>query len=352
MAVLQYKCPNCGAPLEFKADSQNFGCEYCMSSFSEQEIKDICRENESTDLSQNEVSPTEQREFANQTNLYTCDSCGAEIIADENTAASFCCYCHNPVVLSGRLSGDYRPDKVLPFKIDKDTAISKFKKWSGAKFFVPKEFKSEQQLEKMTGLYVPFWLADCNMETYADGIGKEIHTWSDSDYNYTRTKEYEFVRKAKIKFKGLPADGASKIPDELMQTIEPFDYSGMKDFSMSYLSGFLAEKYDVDKAGVFPTIKGRAETGAKKFIDDSLQYTSVSYHKRDYRVMGTEWKYALMPVWFMNFNYNGESYSFAMNGQSGKFAGRLPLNKTKLAFCSLLITAVIIILGIIGGALL
>ena len=42
-------------------------------------------------------------------------------------------------------------------------------------------------------------------------------------------------------------------------------------------------------------------------------------------------KYALYPVWLLNTSYKGEKYTFAMNGQTGKFIGNLPVDNGKLA---------------------
>lgn len=352
MEAVQYKCPNCGGELQFKPDKQAFGCDYCLSSFTEEEIKQVCAKTENSIPTDEQQQA--QEEFNQHTNVYHCASCGAEIISEENQTATFCYYCHEPVILSGRLSGDYKPGKVIGFKLTRDNAISSFKKWCGKRWFIPKDFKSDQQLEKMTGLYVPFWIADCDMKSDFHAIGKKVRTWTSGDYRYKETKEYDVIRKADIFTNGIPADGESKIDDLLMEAIEPFNYDDVKDFSMSYLSGFFADKYDVDKAAVFPRVKVRAETAAKKVINDSVTgYTVVSNRSENYRILNTNWQYMMLPVWFMTYKYKGEIYSFAVNGQTGKLAGTPPLDKLKLRLFSLgigVLTAVII--GIIMGGVL
>lgn len=349
MEAVQYKCPNCGGELQFKPDKQNFGCDYCMSSFTEDEIKQVCAKAENSIPTDAEIQA--QNDFTAHTNCYHCGSCGAEIIAEDNQTATFCYYCHEPVILSGRLSGDYMPSKVIGFKLTRDNAVAAFKKWCGNRWFLPKDFNTDQQLEKMTGLYVPFWIADCDIKADFQAVGKQVRSWSSGDYRYTETKEYDVLRKANVFTDGIPADGDSKIEDQLMEAIEPFDYGEVKNFSMSYLSGFFANKYDVDKAAVFPRVKTRAENAAKKVIKDSIgSYSSVSTRYESYRIMNTEWEYMMMPVWFMTYKYNGEMYSFAVNGQTGKLAGTPPLNKLKLRLFSAgfgLATALIAF--IIGG---
>ena len=202
----------------------------------------------------------------------------------------------------------------------------------------------------MTGLYVPFWLADCNLDADVHALGKQISTWTSGSYRYTRTKEYDVYRHAKIDFDGIPADGASKINDGLMEAIEPFDYTKLEPFSMSYLSGFFADKYDVDKAGVFQRIRNRAVSGSEQIVRGSMTgYDSVTPTASNYNILETQWQYILLPVWFMTFNFKQKQYSFAINGQSGKLAGIPPLSAARVAaFASALFAVVTGLFGIAG----
>lgn len=344
MDTIQYKCPNCGGPLEYKADRQKFACDYCQSEYTDREVKQLFQSNENIDLSQNIDESSD--EFTSG-NLYICDNCGAEIMADTETAATFCIYCHSPVMLKGRLSGEYRPKSVIPFKLGKEEALKIFKDTMGKKKFLPSDFLTQNTLDKMTGLYVPFWLADCKTDTSMNATGKKIRSWTSGSYSYTETKEYAVVRAASLSFEGVPADGASKIDDDLMDALEPFDYSEMKPFSMSYLSGFLADRYDVDKAGVFPRIREKVDTAGRSMIDESIQgYDSVIVSNFSSNIMKTDWNYALLPVWFMTYRYNGKLYEFAVNGQSGKMAGIPPLSVRKLFLFGL---GLFILLAVIFG---
>lgn len=344
----QYKCPNCSAELVFSPETQQLNCEYCRSSFTVEQIREIYAEIEAEPQNPNGQENT--TEFESHTNLYTCSSCGAEIMADDETTATFCYYCHNPIILSGRLTGDYKPDKVIGFKIPREQAVTSFKSWCRNKSYIPRDFKSEQQLEKMTGLYVPFWVTDCDVSADFHAIGKKVRHWTSGNYRYTETQEYSIIRNAKIFTKGIPADGESKIEDALMEAIEPFDYNDLKDFSMSYFSGFFADKYDVDKAGVFPRIKERATIAGKKIIHESIgSYSSMNVQNESYNINKTKWQYIMLPVWFMTYNYKGQIYEFAINGQTGKLAGTPPLDKKKLAFHSILLGIVIMLIVFMGG---
>ena len=348
-SMQQYKCPNCNADLRFHPKKQGFACDYCGSFFTPEECKAA---NEAM-----EKQAAEQAEkidaFADGNNLYTCPSCGAELITDANTSATECYYCHNAVVLKGRVSGEYRPSKVIPFKITKDEAHQMSKDWCKKRRFLPKEFTSEAQLLHMQGVYVPFWVANCDVHGTMRAVCKRVHSWTSGDYRYTETKEYDVFRDAAIHFDGIPADGSSKIEDQLMEAIKPFDYSGAVDFEMAYLSGFLSDKYDMNKGQVFPRVRNRAVNGSDQLLRSSMNgYDGIRVTQSDMQVLRTDWQYMLLPVWFMNFQYRGMEYGFAINGQTGRQAGTPPLDSKKLTRLCVLIAGICVLLGALIGGLL
>lgn len=346
-----YKCPNCDAELVFDPQSQQVNCLYCRSTFTMEHIKELYGDIvPPTEPVQENTSADDNDSHAN---LYHCSTCGADIIADAETTATFCYYCHNPVILAGRLTGGYKPSKIIGFQITKEQAVSAFRTWCGSKKFIPSDFKSDRQLEKMTGLYVPFWVADCQVRADYRAIGKKIRRWSSGSYRYTETSEYSVERCADIIAKGIPADGESKIEDLLMESIEPYDYSALKDFSMAYFSGFYADKYDVDKAGVFPRIRERASEAGKSVIMESVGgYSVMNVQNESYNIAKTDWQYIMLPVWFMTYQYKGKMYEFAINGQTGKLAGTPPLDKKKLLRFSAIIGAAIAFIIFLGGQML
>lgn len=348
MDASQYKCPNCGAELVFDPSTQQINCEFCRSEFTVEKIKEIYAAIEPD-------SPEEtalKKDFESHTNLYHCSTCGAEIMAEDDTTATFCYYCHSPVILSGRLTGDFKPSKIIGFHIEREQAVQSFKNWCGKKKFIPSDFKSQQQLEKMTGLYVPFWVTDCDVTADFHAIGKRIRSWSSGSYRYTEIKEYSVERVAEIRAEGVPADGQSKIEDILMESIEPFDYTALKPFDMSYFSGFFADKYDVDKAAVFPRIRDRVTQASRNIINNSVSgYSSVSVRNQSYNINKTKWDYIMLPVWFMTYRYKDKIYEFAINGQTGKLAGTPPLDKKRLALSSVIFGAIIAAVTFLGGQL-
>ena len=361
--VTQFKCPNCSAELTFNPDKQNFGCEYCRGEFTEKQLLEFQKkmEEEEARLEQSEIktpevqtsaTAEEEEEFAKGTNLYSCPSCGAEIVSDANTAATFCYYCHNPVILKGRVEGRFRPSDVLPFRLSKEKATEVFNNFAKKKWFIPRDLVSSKQIEKMTGLYVPFWVADADTNIDMSAVGKKVRTWTRGDTEYTETSRFRVERNVDIKYTGVPADGSQKIEDALMEAIEPFDYKDVKPFQMSYLSGFLADKYDVDKDKLYPRIEQRIKSNNESVVNSSVTgYTALEAKRTVNNVRSVSWKYMLLPVWFMTFKYKDRVWEYAINGQTGKVAGELPISKPKLLSFAGIIAAVVTVLGYIGGLL-
>ena len=265
--VLEYKCPCCNAGLSFAPGVQQLKCEYCDNTF---ELDTVRAYNESETPKDDaflwENPQTEEWSEADQQTMraFQCPSCGGEIVTDETTAATFCPFCDNPTIMPSRLTGGLKPDAVLPFQKTKEEAQAAFLKLCKGKKLLPKGFTSQQRIEKITGMYVPFWLYDCSAEYDGSFKATRIHAWSDSRYHYTRTDHYLVRRRARASFSGIPMDGSSKMEDVFMEAIEPYDYSELVDFDTAYLSGYLADKYDVDKEQSRTRIEERAKNTAKE----------------------------------------------------------------------------------------
>ena len=328
--VQEYKCPCCGAGLKFDEGTTNMTCEYCDNSFELETVKafnEAYEQKDTTDF-QWETQSSQQytEEEAATMRSFICQSCGGVLVTEENTAATFCPYCENPAILPERLSDTVRPDAIIPFQKTKEDAKDAFLSLCKGKRLLPKGFTDEQRVEKITGLYIPFWLYDCSGTFDGQYKATRVHHWSDSTYNYTRTEHYLLTRSVSANFEAIPMDGATKIDNTIMESIEPFDYSQMVDFNTAYLSGFLADKYDVEANQGH----SRVEQRVNETLNDSLSGTFVGFASviptsKQLQVSHGKAKYVLLPVWMLHSNYKGKSYLFAMNGQTGKMTGTFPI---------------------------
>ncbi|MDR0904524.1 MAG: hypothetical protein LBM59_07820 [Ruminococcus sp.] len=343
------KCPNCGAELRFSPEKQKMLCDYCASEFTTEELAEADKpitEAAAAPAKSEEQEDREKREFAEATRVYVCNNCGASIISDENTAAAECYYCHNPVTLSGRVSGEFRPARLIPFKLTRPEAEDVFKKFIKKKWFVPASFRSEKQLEKIVGLYTPFWLTDCKTNATVSADAKIIHTHTSGDYTVTNTKVFDCDRAAYMNFEKIPADGSKKLNDDFIDAVEPFDYKELTEFNMNYLAGFMADKYDVPKTDILERIKSRVLGAATEVLKDDIKgFTTVSITHQSVNLIRTDWEYVMLPLWFMTYIYKGKIYEFAVNGQTGKIAGLPPMSGGKFAAALAIIFFVILLIG-------
>ena len=329
-SVLEFKCPCCNAPLIYGGEMQQLKCEYCDNSF-DLDILRACQESEQPEISaeiqwDGKSSQQWSKDDKAQLQIYLCDACGGQLISDDHTAATFCPYCGNPAILPSRLTGGLKPDGVIPFKTTKEDAKAAFMKLCGGKPLLPKFFTEEQQLEKITGIYVPFWLYDCNADFNGSYKATRIHSWSDSRYIYTKTDHFLLRRQAEAAYSGIPMDGSSKMEDAFMESIEPYWYEDLVDFEMAYLSGYLADKYDVESSSGEDRIRQRVETSLNDHVQSSFWgYSTVIPTSRNIQINHGNAKYVLLPVWMLNTKYKDKTYTFAMNGQTGKMTGSFPI---------------------------
>jgi DNA-directed RNA polymerase subunit RPC12/RpoP len=339
MTTVSYKCPNCGGGLQFNPELQKSKCEYCLSEFSGAELDEIS-------------SNTEKDGDHSNLKGYVCNSCGAEVVTEETTSATFCYYCHNPVLLTGRLTGEFKPTKIIPFTYDKDKAVASLLSWVKSKWFVPKEFYSTSQLEKITGVYVPYWMADVKADIDYSGVGTNIRIWRTGNTEYTEHREYRIQRQGVIEVDNIHEIALRKINKGLLDSISPYDESKAVDFSMSYLSGFFAEKYDIQKDEVQPSIEDRAAEYASTLVNETIgSYNRRSIDRSDVNISIKGWNYTLLPAWILTYIYNGKTYIYAVNGQTGKSYGELPVDRKKLGMTSGIIAAALFAFAIVGGLL-
>jgi len=343
--LIEYKCPCCSGKLEFDSGTQKMKCPFCDSEFDVETVQQYNDElNENSQDSMNWESQAGSEWQGNELEgmkVYTCQSCGGEVIAEETTGATHCPYCDNPIVMTGSFSGDLRPDFVIPFKLDKEKAKASLMKHLDGKVLLPKIFRSQNHIDEIKGIYVPVWLFNSDVD--ADIHYKaEIHRrWSDNNYRYTEKSYFSVKRSGKIAFELIPVDGSEKMPDDLMESIEPFDFKDAVDFKTAYLSGYLADKYDVTaEQSVERANKRIKESTEDAFRSTVRGYDAVHRQNGNIRLYNSKFKYALYPVWILNTSWNGKKFTFAMNGQTGKFVGNLPADNVKATACFLGATAV------------
>lgn len=355
--VTNYQCPACTGPLHYSAKSGKLECDYCDSSFDVAEIEALYARKEAEAAAAKHAADAKaeaaqaakaeaaeaaaasggwdtsdlSRDWgaeADGLRVYSCPSCGAELICDRSTAATACPYCGNPAIVPGQFSGALRPDYILPFRLSKDDAVQALRAHYKGKPFLPRSFTSANHIEQIQGVYVPFWLFDGGAEGAASYRASNTNVYETGDYEITETRHYHVVRAGSLAFEKIPVDASSKMPDDHMDSIEPFDYAQLRPFSTAYLPGYLADKYDV----TIDDSRDRADTRCRETLAQALRDTVTGYgacvtEREDIALRRGKVHYALLPVWMLSTKWNGQDFLFAMNGQTGKLVGDLPTDR-------------------------
>ena len=344
--IIEYQCPACGGALMFDIISQKLKCTYCDGEFDVDNMqKKDYHLNEDGAEETPWVNTGGEWSEPEQTGMFVfrCRSCGGEIIANDTEATASCPFCGSTIVMAGRLSGTLKPDYIIPFKFDKAAAKEKYYSHLKGKLLSPRKFRYKNHIDEIKGVYVPFWLYDSDIRIDAVLKAKKVRKWSDEIFDYTETSTYYLNRGAEMTFEHIPCDGSVRINDELMESIEPYDFSEAVPFRTAYLAGFLADKYDRDDVRCAGRAASRVfesavtqimRTVAPDYEDVDRPAESSSAHNipfADVKITSGSVKYALYPVWLLNTTYKGIKYTFAMNGQTGKFVGDLPQDRVKTA---------------------
>lgn len=381
------KCPNCGSNLKFNPEIQKLGCDFCGASFDpslfNSAVDELVKENTApvserqpvhaqpeaaaqqpqqyqqpqeeivTEVSE-AIGPSEQASQTAPSHMeeqveFVCNSCGARVVTDKNTSATFCAFCGSPALVGQRLTNEFKPQYMIPFKVSREKAEKAFMKWAGGGKWTPFGFVSKKNITKLTGLYVPFWLFNIKAHIDIEASAQDISYSGE----YRTTKYYQVTRKGDVEWKNIPLDGETRIDDKLMEAIEPFNFEKLIPYDYDYIPGFYADRYDQDAQALAKRATDRGISGMDDIIKTSIgkKYDTHKITKNQSMITSMAAHYALLPVWFMAYKYHNKMYYFAMNGQTGEVAGKVPVStvkKTGFFFIALAIAAVIarLILGI------
>ncbi len=334
MATLSnYKCPSCGAPLQFSAEGGNLHCNSCGNDYSVESIEALLHAEEHTSESFDwgNYKASLETQTMEDTVTYVCKACGAEVVTTPTTVATHCPYCDNEIVIDDRLDGGLRPNGIIPFAVDKARLKEIVADFYKDKKLLPKNYFSDAKLEEILGVYVPFWLFDCTMDGTMTFDANSVRVWVAGDYEFTETKTWRLIRSGDLSFRKVPVDASIKMDDALMDSLEPFDYKAMVPFQGAYLAGFLADRFDADPDLCLPRATSRMNRSVEEVLG-SYQTDGVSGVRLRNNAMAlrdTAVHYVLLPVYLINCKYGGKSYQYAVNGQTGKIVGTLPISRSR-----------------------
>ena len=328
----KYNCKNCGAELYWDSNAECLKCEYCdheyqVSEFETmQEAKKDTSEPESADEYAKATDDSDSVELV----VYKCSHCGAEIVTAKSTVATTCAYCGRAISMTDKLVDDFRPDVVIPFLIDEEKAREIYRDYTRKSRLTPKDFKTENIIKKMKGIFVPFWLHSFAIDSSTEVYGENTMSSRRGDDKIIHHHMYQVSLDTRGTFVNIPTDALKNLDNAMMDALEPFDYEKLEPFNPAYMAGFYAEEYGEDDKATIT----RATTRAQQTIDSEIFHAAGAYgikrvQRSDSDLVNVESKYAMLPVWLLNVEYKKKDYLFAINGETGKIVGKIPMSWKK-----------------------
>lgn len=302
---MNFQCKNCGGNVVYDPERLTMYCEYCGTQDSE-----TVKGDGSTTV---------------------CASCGGEISIEQFTSASRCPYCDNYLIFDERVSGNYKPDTIIPFKVSKKSGIELLRKHFCKRTFAPIGFLSDASVKGMTGFYVPFFLYDYVADSSLVAEGVKVKSYRSGDYQITERAYYDVRRKLHAIYDNVPVDASFDFEDDKMDLIEPYDYQKLMEFDPKYLSGFFGEMYNSTPENFAYRAERKVSDSARGIIRNSLRgYSTVRTIDENTTLSKGRIDYTLLPVWLYVYKFRGKEYRYFINGESGKVIGKMPVAISKI----------------------
>ncbi len=330
MSTTSYNCPCCGGPLKFSGESGSLECAACGNAYETEALEMMSpAENGEQITFANTAERFDSSESGVQT--YICKNCGAELMTEDTTTATECPYCGSPTILPDRIEGGVKPEKIVPFVVTKEQAQKQFEDYFKGKKLLPNVFlNGRNRISEMRRLYVPYWIFGCDARADVAYDAEKKRTEKRGEWEITRTMHYIVRRKGGMRFENIPVDGSVKLDDQLTESLEPYDLSAAIPFQSAVLAGAMADHADANCDQCEKRAVERVEHSVAQAMRETVQgYSSVTERARSIRTENGVAAPVLMPVWLITTEKEGKTYTFAINGQTGKLTCDVPADKKK-----------------------
>lgn len=310
------KCPKCSAELILDSENNKLKCEYCRSIFDLEETKK---------------------------EVYTC-SCGAEIIT--STELKKCIYCDSKDLTRKQFKSKYNIDYIIPFETTKEDAIKSFKKLCKDKWFMPKTFNINKKSQEIKGIYIPAMLCDYDTTGVLETECDDISTWKSNGYKYTKIDKYKAIRGGNVSFEKILVNTTNNLDENILKIIEPYNFKKMKEFDKDSCNDYLIEKNNKTKDELLKQANEKTKNYFKEEMKKDIKgFNKIKEIDSSINLYNLKTSFVLLPIWLLNIKYKKKSYTFAMNGQTGKINDNTPIDKKRIIF--LWISTFIIIFAVL-----
>ena len=349
----RYPCEQCGAQLRFAPGSSSVTCAHCGH---RQEIHfdDGDHTDAHTEIDYEAVVRGLTRAVDYEVTRFTnCPGCGAQIEVDEKIQATACPFCDTPLVADTGTHRQIKPKGLVPFQLDERQARDAMTNWLGGLWFAPNKLKDYARKGRaMNGIYVPYWTFDAQTETDYRGQ-RGTHYYETRTVMRDGKQVQEQVRRTRWNnvagrvarfFDDVVVLASHSLPKQYTDALQPWDLKQLVNYQPQYLSGFQAEAYQVQLEEGLQEAKAVMDRQIMLDIRRDIGGDEQRVTAKDTRISDVTFKHILLPVWMAAYKYNGKTYRFVVNGQTGKVQGERPYSAVKIAFA---ILVALIIAGIV-----
>ena len=334
-----YKCPSCGANLEFDPDEQILKCDHCghRQAFEASHIVQL------VDFMTGERP---KNTWGDETKVYRCNNCGSTEILSATEIAKTCPFCGTTnIVETDELPG-IRPTAVLPFLFGEEKAKEYFTRWIKKRWFIPNKLKKAKLRSDYNGVYSPAWVYDADtMSSYEGRLGEHYTVTVGSGKNRrteTRTRWYRVSGVHYSTFKDLIIEASPYLTQAEVNALKPFRMDVGVEYDKRYLAGFSASHYERDVDACWPDACREMEAVIRREILGKYHADVVDYLNVNSGYHDVKFKYLLLPVYICNYFFEKKNYRFYVNGCTGKVTGKVPRSPAKIAAFSAAVLAVIV----------
>jgi DNA-directed RNA polymerase subunit RPC12/RpoP len=324
----QFPCSQCGAKVEFAPGTDTLVCPYCKHETSITVSGDLVIEHDFAatlaDLERNAVMETVPS--------VTCTSCAAHIQPPPAKEAFPCPYCGSSIVVKAGSEKLIRPQSLLPFKVTRPQAQEMFHKWLKTRWFAPNALKKFARLEgRLQGLYTPYWTFDADTVSRYTGQRGDTYVVRVGKRTQTRIRWRSAAGTVSRRFDDTLVVGSKSLPRDLAEKLEPWDTKSLVPYADEYLSGFLAERYQVDLRQGW----GRAVERMDEVIRGDVKRDIGGDHQRIHTLSthhsAVTYKHVLLPLWICSYRFRDKVFRFLVNARTGEVQGQRPWSPIKIA---------------------
>jgi DNA-directed RNA polymerase subunit RPC12/RpoP len=350
----QFPCKNCGANLQFAPGTTSLKCPYCGEM---NEIPQSQQAIEELDLNQYFRDCCGEDQLTERLTV-KCTTCGAETTLAPNVTAGRCPFCGSPIVAEGASKKIIRPKSLLPFHVTKEQASDAFSRWIGGLWFAPNELARRAESAQIAGVYIPCWTYDADTQSHYTGERGDDY-WDTETYTTTVNGQRVMRTRQVRRTRWWPASGtvqnsfddvlvlaSHSLPEKLAQNLEPWDLKSLVPYQDEYLSGFVAESYQVGLPEGFETAKGIMAGHIAQTVRQDIGGDHQRIHSINTQYFDVTFKHALLPVWISAYRYAERTYRFLVNARTGEVQGERPYSwiKILLAVLTALVVATAVML--------